>query len=130
MIVLDNGNYAGVKALAYFAREDVKTEGIAFWVRGVKQSLSSDNYASCVGLVLRGDVAGYGAVVHFWNPSGLADAKVIVDQYMQWLLQQTGGYCGDDVEAVVFGGTAFDTTTGAKVTVPRMNQIVSYLENR
>lgn len=130
MIVRDEGTYAGVRAMTYLGLEEVKRNGIAFWVRGHHQVLSSNHYASCVGLVLHGDLAGYGAVAHFWNPSGLDDARTIVDRYLQWLFDETGGYCGDEVEAVVFGGTALETSTGAELTRPRMNAIRQYLETR
>lgn len=130
MIVLDNGSFAGVRALTYLSNPEVQQDGIAFWVRGQRTTLRSDSYASCVGLVLHGDVEGYGAVVHFWNPSGLEDAKVIVNQYMQWLFQETGGYCGDDVEALVFGGKALGTPTGTQITRPRIEAISAYLEAR
>jgi len=75
MIVLDKGDYAGVRWNTYFTPE-VRESGIAFWVRGHHKTLRSDCYASCVGLVLSGDVEGCGAVVHFWDPSGLEEAKV------------------------------------------------------
>lgn len=130
MIVLDNGDIAGVRALTYLNNPEVQQDGIAFWVRGRQRVLRSGSYASCVGLVLHGDVPGYGAVAHFWNPSGLEDAKVIVDQYMQWLFQETGGYCGDDVEAMVFGGLALGTPTGTQITRPRIEAISAYLEAR
>jgi hypothetical protein len=130
MIIRDEGTYAGVRALTYFNDPEVKRNGIAFWVRGRGVTLTSDCYNSCVGLVLHGDIQGYGAVVHFWDPSGLADARIIVDRYMRWLLRETGGYCGDDVEALVFGGKALKTPTGDEKTTPRMQAISAYLEQR
>lgn len=131
MIVLDHGNCAGASALRYIHENPLAmTEGVAFWVRGKGEVLTSSSYATCVGLALHGDVDGYGAVVHFWHPSGLDDAKIIVDRYMQWLFTKTGGYCGDDVEAVLFGGSKMHTSTGMQLTVPRIAAIREYLETR
>lgn len=108
-------------------------KGGAFWVRAERSKhdcLSSSGFATCVGLVLYGDVEGRGAVAHFWHPAGLEEAKSIVDDYMEWLKKMTGGYCGDDVEAVVFGGTSIDSPVGEDKTKPRIDAIAGWLENR
>jgi len=143
-IELDEGNIAGVNWSKYYFQnlKKVEAEGAAFWVRGRGVTLSSGGFGPCVGLVLSGDLPHYGAVAHFWNPAGLEEAKVIVDQYMRWLYAQTGGYCGDDVEAVVFGGSALGTKTSGgqtlqlpedvaqTITKPRLTAIAEYLESR
>lgn len=84
MVVFQTGNIAGIGWEKY---ESV--EKMAFWVRGYKQKLSSSSFGSCVGLVLCVGSPGYGAVAHFWNPSALDDAKIIVDDYNRWLFTET-----------------------------------------
>lgn len=133
MPVIQNvGSIAGVGWEKYSEQMD-QGEPYAFWVCGDKSrttTLSSTSFASCVGLVLYGDVDGRGAVAHFWNPAGLAEAKQIVDAYMAWLLRETGGYCGDDVQAVVFGGKSLESRTGEEFTKPRIGAIADWLEQR
>jgi hypothetical protein len=131
MIVQDQGAEAGARWQDHVTSE--KGEGTAFWVCGSQaqhEVLHSSSFNTCVGLVLYGDVDGHGAVVHFWAPAGLADAKTIVDRYMQYLLRQTGAYCGDDVEAVVFGGESIRTSAGEEHTKPRIDAIANWLEQR
>ena len=129
MVILQQGQIAGVKWQEAVLKYD--KEGVGFWVRGCRTILESASYASCVGLVLRGDAPGYGAVAHFWYPSGLQDAIQIVEEYMQWLFRETGGYAGDDVEAVVFGGVEINNPrTGIAFTQARMKEIADYLKER
>lgn len=131
-VIQNTGSIAGLGWEKYEAQMK-QGDPHAFWVcgdRSSKRTLSSFSFASCVGLVLYGDVEGYGAVAHFWNPAGLAEATQIVDAYMAWLLRETGGYCGDDVEAVVFGGTALASSTGVEYTQPRIDAIADWLEQR
>lgn len=137
-VVRSTGTIAGPDALKYIQqhRHEVDQNGVTFWVCGHNVTLESDSYNSCVGMVLHGDVEGYGAVAHFWAPTvdllsnTRRDAEEITEAYMHWLLQQTGGYAGDDVEAVVFGGKALKTATGDELTVPRIKAIREFLEDR
>lgn len=132
-IILQSGQVAGEGWERHFLTKR-PGEGAAFWVRGHQQKLSSYGFASCVGLVLYGDSPGYGAVIHFWNPAGLQEARQIVDQYMAYLLTTTGAYAGDDMQALVFGGEALQSTAGSKAaarfTLPRIDAIAGYLADR
>ena len=122
-VIKSDGKVAGA---GWEAFKD-KGLGNAYWVCGRGVTLSSAGFASCVGMVILGDAPQCGLVAHFWNPTSVHEAGQIVDEYNKWLVENTGGFAGDDMQALVFGGNMVKTDTGLVLTQPRVRHIAGYL---